>query len=380
MKNINTDHKKNEYKEVLFYFLRLGSLGFGGPLAVVGSIQKDLVENRKWMEAEDFNAVFSLIKAMPGPVAFQTAVFMGRARAGFIGGALAGFGLVAPAFCLMILFSLFFKSMSELSGTATVLLGMQVAALGVILGSLKGLVKNNMKDFFFWILVLVSGAINFNHPSIEPIIIIGFGLMIVAFKQWQRKSTATMTLFSLAAPAAILSSTVRDLALVCFKAGALVFGTGLAIVPMLQHDVVVKYKWLSQSEFLDALAFGQMTPGPVVITATYIGHKLAGMPRAIVATVAIFAAAFFHMSTWFPLVVDRLRGKKWINDFVFGAVAAVVGPIIVTVLKMGYEVPFNLFLMTMAVVVFALTLMNKVPLWLLIPMGGVLNLIVIKLL
>ena len=369
---------KNKYKEVILYFLRLGTLGFGGPLAVVGTIQKDLIENRKWMAEDDFNATFSLIKAMPGPVAFQTAVFMGRVRAGFFGGALAAFGLVAPAFCLMILFSLFFKSLNEFSFTQSILIGMQVAALGVILGSLKGLVKNNMKDFFFWVLVVVSGAINFSHPSLEPVIIIGFGLMIAGFRHWQRNSRKQTTLMSLAAPVVFFSSTVRDLALVCFKAGALVFGTGLAIVPMLQHDVVVKYKWLSQSEFLDALAFGQMTPGPVVITATYIGHKLAGMPGAIIATVAIFAAAFFHMSTWFPLVVDRLRGKKWINDFVFGAVAAVVGPIIVTVLKMGSAVPFSLFLMAMAVVVFVLTLTNIVPLWLLIPMGGILNLIVLS--
>lgn len=371
--------KDERYKEVFFYFLRLGTLGFGGPLAVVGSIQKDLVENRKWMEEADFNATFSLIKAMPGPMAFQTAVFMGRVRAGFIGGALAAVGLVSPAFCLMILFSLFFKSISELSGTASALQGMQVAALGVILGSLKGLVKNNRKDFFFWFLVFVSGSINFYRPSTEPIIIIGMGLLIVAFKRWQRNSAAQMTLYGLAFPMVFLSSTVRDLALVCFKAGALVFGTGLAIVPMLQHDVVVKYQWLSQNEFLDALAFGQMTPGPVVITATYIGHKLAGIPGAFIATVAIFAAAFFHMSTWFPLVVIRLRNQKWINDFVFGAIAAVVGPIIVTVFRMGFDIPFTFFLMMMVIVVFVLTLMNKVPLWLLIPVGGVLNLVVLKL-
>ncbi len=370
--------KTKYYKEVLFYFFRLGTLGFGGPLAVVGSIQKELVEKRKWMEEEDFNATFSLIKAMPGPVAFQTAVFMGRIRAGFFGGALAAFGLVTPAFCLMILFSIFFKSMNDLTFTHSILQGMQVAALGVILGSLKGLVKNNIKDFFFWVLVIVSGAINYKHPSIEPIVIIGFGLMIIAFKKFLRESASQLTIFSLAAPLVLASNSIRDLALVCFKAGALVFGTGLAIVPMLQHDVVVKYKWLTQSEFLDALAFGQMTPGPVVITATYIGHKIAGMPGAIVATVAIFAAAFFHMSTWFPLVVNKLRGKKWINDFVFGAVAAVVGPIIVTVLKMGSDIPFNFFLILLVVSVFILTLINKIPLWLLIPMGGVINLIVLK--
>ena len=364
---------------MFLYFLRLGTLGFGGPLAIVGTIQKDLVEKRKWMEVDDFNATFSLIKAMPGPVAFQTAVFMGRLRAGFIGGALAGFALVFPAFCMMILFSLFFKSLSELPFTQSILIGMQVAALGVILGSLKGLVKSNMKDFFFWVLIILSGIINFYRPSLEPMIIIGFGLILIMFKHWQRNSTGQMTLYGLATPIVFWSSSIRDLAQVCFKAGALVFGTGLAIVPMLQHDVVVKYKWLSQSEFLDALAFGQMTPGPVVITATYIGHKIAGIPGAIAATIAIFAAAFFHMSTWFPLVVTHLRGKKWINDFVFGAVAAVVGPIIVTVLKMGFQVPFNAFLMILAMSAFILTLTNKVPLWLLIPLGGLLNLIVFKL-
>ena len=220
-------------------------------------------------------------------------------------------------------------------------------------------------------------SINYFNPSIEPLIIIGFGLMIILFKYWQRNFKST--LMSVAIPVAFFSTTMRDLALVCFKAGALVFGTGLAIVPMLQHDVVVKYHWLSQSEFLDALAFGQMTPGPVIITATYIGHNLAGMPGAIVATLAIFAAAFFHMSTWFPFVVTRLRNKKWINDFVFGSVAAVVGPIIVTVLKMGSGIELNFFLVAMSIIVFILAITNKLPLWLLIPIGGVLNLIVMKL-
>lgn len=312
---------------------------------------------------------------MPGPVAFQTSVFMGRHRAGFWGGALAGFGIVLPAFLLMILFSIFFKSISDLSFTHAIMLGMQVSALGVILGSLKGLVKQSMKDFFFWVLVFISGAINYFKPSYEALIILVFGIFIVLFKKYQREKVVSK-LMSIALPAVFFSESIRDLMLVCFKAGALVFGTGLAIVPMLQHDVVVKYKWLTQSEFLDALAFGQMTPGPVVISATYIGHKLAGMPGAIIATVSIFAAAFFHMSTWFPLVINRLRGKIWINDFVFGAVAAVVGPIIVTVIKMGMDIEFNLFLMAMAVIVFLVTLTNKVPLWLLIPLGGLLNYLV----
>lgn len=356
------------YKEVFLYFIRLGCLGFGGPLALIGSMQRDLVENRKWMSLEDFSASFSLIKAMPGPVAFQTAVFLGRHRAGFWGGFLAAFGVVFPAFVLMILFSAFFSSISDLAFTKALMLGMQVTALGVILGSLKGLMRNHMKDFFFWLLVVLAGAINYNNPGLEPVVIIGFGVMMILLRKFNNRKF----IFSFA-PLAFFTEDIVNLASVTFKAGALVFGTGLAIVPMLQHDVVVKYHWLSQSEFLDALAFGQMTPGPVVVTATYIGHKIAGVPGAIIGTVCIFSAAFFHMSTWFPHVVGKLRGKKWINDFVFGAVAAVVGPIIVTVLKMSLGIQMTVPLVLLLILAFIITLRNSLPLWLLIPLGGVIH-------
>ncbi|MBC7429846.1 MAG: chromate transporter [Bacteriovorax sp.] len=339
----------NAYKEIFLYFIRLGCLGFGGPLALVSTMQKDAVEERHWLTHEEFNSTFALIKAMPGPIAFMTAVFLGRKRGGFWGGLIAGVSLNFPAFCLMILFSIFFISVSHISFVQILMIGMQVTALGVILGSLKGLVKGNEKNLFFWFLVLVSGIINYFHPALEPVIIIGFGIILIA----QRKffDLATMTL-------------------VFFKAGALVFGSGLAIVPMLQHDVVTKYQWLTQSEFLDALAFGQMTPGPVVITATYIGHKMYGMPGALLATIAIFTASFIHMSTWFPLVIKKLQGKKWIGDFIFGAVAAVVGPIIVAVYRLGSGVHMTPVLILLMIVSFCVTLKTRFPLWALIPFGG----------
>lgn len=337
------------YKEIFFYFLRLGSLGFGGPLALVSNMQNYAVEEKKWIDNDEFNSTFALIKAMPGPIAFMTAVFLGRRRAGFWGGFLAGVGLNLPAFCLMILFSLFFSSVSHFKFVHLLMVGMQAAALGVILGSLKGLVKGKHKNVFFWILVSVSGIINYFHPSLEPVFIIGFGLMMIMQKR----------LFDLG-----------TLALVCFKAGALVFGSGLAIVPMLQHDVVTKYNWLSQNEFLDALAFGQMTPGPVVITATYIGHRMHGMTGAVVATVCIFAAAFFHMSTWFPRVVGKLKGKLWVNNFIFGAIAGVVGPILVAVYRLGLGIHLTPFLGLLMALSFVVTLKGKFPLWAVIPLGG----------
>jgi chromate transporter len=346
------------YKEVLAYFLRLGCLGFGGPLALISSMQKDLVEKKKWMSESDFNASFSLIKAMPGPVAFQTAVFLGRERAGFWGGCLAAFGIVFPPFVLMILFSLFVSRAGDMAITKSFFLGMQLAALGVILGSLKGLIRTYWSEILFWVLVVISGIINFKHPSLEPIIIVAMGLLIVAWRSMQNESHDLAPLF-----------------LVCFKAGALVFGTGLAVVPMLSHDVVDKYHWLTQSEFLDAITFGQMTPGPVVITATYIGHKVDGMLGAVVATLGMFLAAFFHMTTWFPHVVKKLTGKKWINDFVFGAIAAVVGPIVVTVIKMSLHIEPTITSIVLGIAAFVFTFTGTIPIWMIIPLGGVVKLL-----
>lgn len=345
----------NSLMEVLVYFFKLGCLGFGGPLALISSMQKDLVTDRKWMSEKEFAGAFSLIKAMPGPVAFMTAVYLGRQRQGVLGGFCAAFGLVFPPAVLMILFSLFFKDLTEMSFTSIVLIGMQICALGVILGSLKGLVKNNFKSNFFWLLVALSGWINFYRPQLEPIIILSFGLILVLIKKYSRTNSI---------------NELGALFLVCFKAGALVFGSGLAIVPMLKHDVVTKYHWLSNAEFMDALAFGQMTPGPVVITATFIGHHLHGLSGAIVATVGIFSASFFHMMTWFPTIVKKLQGKTWINDFVFGAVAAVVGPIIVTVGRLYWGLEINFLTTSFLVISFILTLTGKLPLWLIIPCGG----------
>ena len=126
--------------EIFFYFLKLGALGFGGPFAVLASIQKDLVQEKKWVDEDEFNNAFSLIKAMPGPFAFMTAVFVGRKRGGLLGGFLAAVGFVLPASLMMVLFSIFFSSISHYTFTATLLLGMQICALGVILGSLKNLI------------------------------------------------------------------------------------------------------------------------------------------------------------------------------------------------------------------------------------------------
>jgi chromate transporter len=119
---------------------------------------------------------------------------------------------------------------------------------------------------------------------------------------------------------------------ICFKAGAFVFGTGIAITPILERDFVQSMHWITHGEFMDALAIGQITPGPVLLTTTFLGYKVAGLLGAITATTGVFLAGFIHMSTWFPMAVEKLATQKWIEDFLFGALAMVVGTILVTVI------------------------------------------------
>lgn len=350
--------------EVLLYFLKLGILGFGGPLAVVGAIQKDLIHKRQWMPEEEFNAAFAMIKAMPGPVAFMSSVFLGRHRAGILGGFAAGFGIVFPAFVFMILFAMGATFMKSHPNVSLFFTGMQIATLGIILASLKGLIGPHFKNTLFWFLVCLSAILFYLFPNAESIIILSFALMMV----FKNKILAPKPLTSFV----LLTPVTWDLFITCFKAGALVFGTGLAIVPMLQHDVVNHYGWLSQNEFLDALAFGQLTPGPVVITVTYIGYKIQGFSGAVLATVGIFLASFIHIMTWFPVAFRKLRNKKWIAQFTFGALSAVVGPIIVTTFHLGTTINVHTSYFLLAVAAFLLSLKTKVPVWIIIPCGGIL--------
>ncbi len=168
----------------------------------------------------------------------------------------------------------------------------------------------------------------------------------------------------------LASDHLSSLAGVCLRAGAFVFGTGVAIVPILEHDFVQNLHWITHREFLEALALGQVTPGPVVITVTYIGYKVAGMAGAVVATVSIFLPSFVHMVTWFPRFVKRMARQRWIKDFLLGSNAAVACSIFLAVITLGQSMKLNKAEMLLAMGVFTLSLWGRVATWLLIPLGG----------
>lgn len=343
-------------KEVFFYFLRLGALGFGGPLALIAQMQKDLIYERKWMDEESFRRTFGLIKAMPGPVAFQTAVFLSRHRAGFRGAVLGAVGMIFPSFALMVLLAAFYGQFSEIPILKALMMGMQLGAFALILGALKSLAQGFFRQVLFWILLICGIILSFYSILPEPLLILLLGAIAVAAFQVGNKKLA-------------LDPLIFTLGLVCLKAGAFVFGTGLAIVPFLENDFVNRLQWLSHSQFMDALAFGQLTPGPVVITVSFVGYKVAGIGGALVATTAVFLPSFIHMVTWFPRVLNWLHKQKWVWSFTMGVIAAVCSAIIISLVHISHD--WKEIQYAGVVLMMGLMLVKKIPSWALILLGGV---------
>ena len=356
-----------KFSEVLFAFLRLGCTGFGGPLALVAQMQRDLVEKRGWIPNEEFQQAFALIKALPGAVAFNTATYLGRRRAGFIGAILAGFGLIAPAFLAILIFAASYSTLHQSALLEKVLLGMQAGALALIVAAIRPLTGRFIKFPLFWVLVAIGSAIFATDWVPEPILILAGGIAIVAWRYLRGQRRRPLAVIGVSA--------IPHLFLVCFKAGAFVFGTGIAIAPLLERDFVERHGWVTHAEFMDALAVGQITPGPVMLTTTFLGHKVAGVPGALIATVAVFLAGFIHMTTWFPSAVRKLSTMKWIEDFLFGALAMVIGTILVTVFILASPWIHEPRVGILSIVLLAAALWTRIPSWLLIVVGGVAGLV-----
>ncbi|PIS11566.1 MAG: hypothetical protein COT73_03290 [Bdellovibrio sp. CG10_big_fil_rev_8_21_14_0_10_47_8] len=343
-------------KEVFLYFLRLGFVGVGGPLALVAQMQQELVVDRKWMREDEFRSTFGLIKAMPGPVAFQTAVFLAHHRRGFWGALVAGLCIIAPSFVFMVLLAMFYTQYTDIPWVHSLMKGMQIGALALILGALKTLAQGFLRHWLFWLL-MGAGIILCLFTSVpEPALIILFAVLSLSLFYVRQTRLHS------------LDPVLMTLFLVCIKAGAFVFGTGLAIVPFLENDFVNRLQWLSHPQFMDALAFGQLTPGPVVITVTFIGYKIAGFLGAVIATGAIFLPAFFHMVTWFPRMVGWLLRQSWIMAFSMGVTAAVCATILVSVVRISQD--WTWASISDVLILFLASFKVKIPSWLLIFLAG----------
>jgi len=322
------------------YFLRLGAIGFGGPIALCAQMKAELVDKLHWFSLQEYEEGFTFSQTAPGPVAFQLAMYLGFIRFGISGATLIGIAFIFTPFVLVIILSALYVQYGSARWLQSVLHGIAPAVAAIVFHAVIQLGKSLLRA---WKYVLVTGlsltlATFFNVDLSLIIIGAGFvGLLYVAFSE-RMVAGATLMLPLLlqnggqGAPDSALS-VLPKLAWFFFKAGALTFGSGYVVIAFIQRGVVDEYHWLTVQQFLDAIAVGQVTPGPVIITATFVGYLVKGLVGAFVGTLAVLTPVYLITILGAPLVV-KYRTNSLLQGFMANANAAAVGVITSVAVKL----------------------------------------------
>jgi chromate transporter len=319
--------------EVLFYFLRLGLLGFGGPVALVGQMERELVGERAWLTKEQMREAIAICQSLPGPLAIQVGIYAAFLRGGFWGAWVGGWAFIFPNFVIVAALGALYVYFGDLKPVTAIFYGVGPVVIALILLSCYRLAKLGMEDWLQWLIAIVCLAVTVILQAEVALLFLGAGLVGILYygNVWRRPPPAALQIallpsLSQMAPTAS-GSTLAKLLLFFLKAGALTFGSGLVIVPFLEQGLVNQYGWMDEHQFLIAVAVGMISPGPVVITATFVGYLVAGFWGALVSTVGIFLPSFVLILVVAPLLA-RHRSNPNIQGFVRGAYAAAIGTIL----------------------------------------------------
>lgn len=373
-------------REYAGYFLRLGAFGFGGPIALAGHMQKDLVEERKWVTERDYLEGLAFSQLSPGPLAAQLAMYLGWVRAGALGATLIGAAFILPSFLMVVALAALYIHYGQLPWIQGVFYGIGAAVIAIIVRSALKLVRATLKkDWLLWAL-FVALAVTTAWTESEIVwlfILCGFVAMFLKapprFEGVPGSAAALIGMgpFVGGLHGAAGASTVTTLFLFFLKAGAFVFGSGLAIVPFLYGGVVVKFQWLTERQFLDAVAVAMITPGPVVITAGFIGYLVAGPLGAALAALAVFAPPYLIVVVGAPYY-RRFAQNRQVKAFVGGVTAAAVGAIAGAAFILGKRALTDLPTLIIAVITLGLLTIRKIPEPILILGAGVAGFLLFK--
>lgn len=344
--------------QLVIYMLRLGTLGFGGPVALVGYMNRDLVEQRQWISESDYKEGLALAQMAPGPLAAQLAIYLGYVRYRIIGATLVGIAFVLPSFLMVVGLGWAYVEFGGLQWMQAVFYGVGAAVIGIIaISAHKLTVKSVGKDKLLWAIYLIVVATTVITQSEIAWLFIAAGIVNWLWrappKNWSNKGGMAAVL-SAQLPHVALLGTAYDPALLTqiglffAKAGAFVFGSGLAIVPFLYGGVVVEHHWLTEKQFVDAVAVAMITPGPVVITVGFIGYLIAGLPGACVAALGTFLPCYLF--TVIPAPYFKKYGKlpgivAFVNGITAAAVGAITGSVIVIAQRSIIDMPTALLAM-----------------------------------
>lgn len=342
-------------RQLVLYFLRLGTTGFGGPVALVGYMHRDLVEKRKWISEDEYKEGLALAQLAPGPLAAQLGIYLGFVHYRVLGATICGIAFVLPSFLMVVVLGIFYKLFGGLPWMQAVFYGVGAAVIGIIvissykltiksIGKLKlQLMKQNWLLWFFYIAAAVVTVIT---QSEEVLLFIAAGLIYMCVKappNWLKKrSTVNSILLGIPGFWQFEWNTLGKIGWFFTKAGAFVFGSGLAIVPFLHAGVVTENHWLTEQQFIDAVAVAMITPGPVVITVGFIGYLVAGFPGASVAALATFLPCYLFTvipAPYFKKIAKNASVKAFVDGITAAVIGALAGAVIIIATRSISDIP-----------------------------------------
>jgi chromate transporter len=333
------------------YFLKLGTIGFGGPVALVGFMHRDLVEQKSWISEDTYKLSLALAQIMPGPLAAQTAIAIGYFEGGILGASLVGLAFILPSFLMVVAISLVYVAYGGLWWMQALFYAIGATVIAIIaIAAYKLARSTNKRDPLLWGIFAVLTAVTVwaQAELAEFFILAGMVVLLVrAWPGWRRGLLMVLggavlglaiwlieAWLGQAGTAADSTNVLAQILLFFTKAGSFVFGSGLAIIPFLQQGVVQQFGWLNEHQFLDAVAVAMITPGPVVITVAFIGFLVAGLAGAVMASIGIFLPVYLFTiipAPWFK----RHRDNPQLKAFVDGATASATGAITGAVIVLG---------------------------------------------
>jgi chromate transporter len=337
--------------QMVLYMLRLGALGFGGPVALVGYMQRDLVEDRQWITQQDYKDGLALAQIAPGPLAAQLGIYLGYVHYGIPGATLAGIAFVLPSFLMVLALGWAYVAFGGLAWMQAVFYGVGAAVIGIIAMSAKKLTQKSVgRDKLLWAIYLALAAVTVVIESEAAWLFIACGVLVWLLRappKWLNRTgihAAAITHVPLAGSVPLFpdASLLAQIGIFFAKAGAFVFGSGLAIVPFLYGGVVTDHQWLNDRQFVDAVAVAMITPGPVVITVGFIGYLIAGLQGATVAALATFIPCYLF--TIIPAPYFKKYGKApgvvaFVDGITAAAIGAITGSVIVLAKRSIVDIP-----------------------------------------
>ena len=352
---------------LVLYFLKLGTIGFGGPIPLAGYMQRDLVEKRGWVTQEEYLRGLAFSKLAPGPISTQLALYIGFIRSKILGATLVAFFFVLPSFLMVVGLAILYQKYGEMQWMSAAFYGISAAVLGIMVRSAYKLSLTALgKNSVLWILFITS-AIATAILEGEPLwLLIAAGIINLIYVSKGLSYSQNKLRFFIPSyildvvPVVTGSKSFIDLFLFFAKAGSVVFGSGLAIVPFLYGDVVLQNHWLTDKQFVDAVAVSMITPGPLVITVAFIGYLVSALPGAIAASLGVFLPVYLFVVILTPFY-ERIAKNAKVSAFIFGVTAATTGAIAGSLFNLGRHSLTDLPSMAITSVTIILLLRFKIP-------------------